>query len=465
MSKNWLRYLILALLVFITLFVGYKLRLNHYADVPFAGESRDEFSFAWLGLSLLQTGRPVATSGIEGYTHVWKYINVSNIFQSFANPNPFPIDTPWFDHPPLFGLVPGGYAYIKGVRQFADAQIGIIRRPMLWLGVINIFLIFILTSLVINKKVGLMAALIYATDPLVVISSRMVQAENLIVSFFLVSLIFYFLFYKVKKNYLFWLTISLAGAATLVKLSGISIALALVIITLILEEKNKFGKALLIVVGVFLIFLLFPLYGFAYNWPLFKTIFLTNSSRYFRDGLAGFYLIIAQTNITRSFFDGWIMFGWFSIFFLVSKIKKESKLWWIVVPVISYLFVYLIFGSEGYGWYKIPFYPFLMMSVAWIFNWALQNESLLVNLFSILIIGGTMLNKFIKPENIKNNFWLFRFSLLLIFSCVFLPNLPITKNIKILSNKIVTWIIFFFLIGLNLWINSKITIDLWYKIE
>jgi len=40
-----------------------------------------------------------------------------------------PINYPWFDHPPLMGLLTGGWAYLKGARIFEDTTTSIIRKP------------------------------------------------------------------------------------------------------------------------------------------------------------------------------------------------------------------------------------------------------------------------------------------------------------------------------------------------
>ena len=143
MNKFFQKNLIFIILTFLICTLGLFLRYKNYATVPIAGESRDEISFAWLGLSLLETGRPIATSGLNVYFHDWKYLNVSDVFHGFANPNPFPIDSNWFDHPPLFSLIPGLYSYTHHQNSFVDVSISAIRRPMLFLGAFSILLIII----------------------------------------------------------------------------------------------------------------------------------------------------------------------------------------------------------------------------------------------------------------------------------------------------------------------------------
>lgn len=465
MNKLSFKKIIFIIFSLLICFLGLFLRSKNYAAVPIPGESRDEISFSWLGLSLIETGRPIATSGLNPYSHNWKYINNSDIFHNFANPNPFPIDSPWFDHPPLFSLIPGAYAHFKGIDKFADTSISIVRRPMLFIGAFNILLIIILGTIIFNHKIGLIAGLIYATDPLIVVSSRMVQAENFLITIFLLAIISYYVYRRSKKYFYFWLAVSLSGLATLVKLSGISVGISLLVLNLILESKDKIKKSLVIILGTGLITLLFPLYGALYNWPLFKDVFFSNSSRYFRDGLAGFYSLITQTNITRTFIDGWVLLAWICIFFISSRLSKAKKLWFLIVPTFSYLFVYLIFGSEGYGWYKFPFYPFIFLAIAWVFNYFLKKNNSFFGLFSLLLSGGVLLNKFLPPEKLKDFIWTFRFGCFFIFALILLPYLKIPNFPQKKYSHFILWFFFALCLLINIWVNLQINVDAWYKIR
>lgn len=465
MSKFNLKNILFLLIVFFICFLGYFLRHQNYATVPMAGESRDEYSFAWLGLSLIERGQPIATSGLESYIHDWKYINVDNIFHNFANPNPFPVDSSWFDHPPLFSLIPGFYSYSQGVTNFADTSLSIIRRPMLYLGAFNILLIIIFGSLIFNRQIGLIAGLIYATDPLIVISSRMVQAENLLLTVLLLVIIFYYFFHKTQKYFYFWMAVSFSGLATLIKLSGISVGLSLLFLTQILESKDKIKKSLAIIIGTGLITLFFPLYGFFYNWKLFLNVFFVNSDRYFRDGLAGFYWLISKTNITRTFFDGWVLLAWFSVFFLSIKLSKFKKLWYLIIPLLAYLLIYLIFGSEGYGWYKFPFYPFLFLSLSWVINYFYKKENIIFSFFTLLLAGGVMINKFFPPEKLQNFMWPFRFSCLLLIISILLPQFNIPHFPQKRYSHFLIWLILTICLAINVWVNFQINLNTWYQIE
>src|SRR5512137_2234014 len=104
LKKEWL----IITLLFAIVLLGNALREFSYAQVPNPGETRDEYSFGWLGLSLIIDKYPIAWSGISAYkTSDLVRINVDHIFDSNPNQSLFPINKPWFDHPPGFGLFVG----------------------------------------------------------------------------------------------------------------------------------------------------------------------------------------------------------------------------------------------------------------------------------------------------------------------------------------------------------------------
>lgn len=63
--------------------LSYKLRELKYDVIPTRGQSFDEYSNSWVGLSLIRLGVPVGSSGLAGYDEdIRRYVNVDRVLQS-----------------------------------------------------------------------------------------------------------------------------------------------------------------------------------------------------------------------------------------------------------------------------------------------------------------------------------------------------------------------------------------------
>ncbi len=199
MIKKISRILIILTVFLLALF----LRKRQYSEIPIPGQSTDEYSYSWAGLSLIKTGMPVAISGIPGYQNKTdRYINIDRYMQ-FIPSDPHTINYPWMDHPPLLGLITGGFAYLKGAEVFADTLATFIRKPIVLISSLSVVLVMIYCWINFSFITSVFAGLAYATTPLVVLSGRMIQAENAIIPCLLLVMIFLSLYLKKKKDY--WL--------------------------------------------------------------------------------------------------------------------------------------------------------------------------------------------------------------------------------------------------------------------
>lgn len=460
------KLLVVALLLTAVIF-GNKFREYNYATVPFPGENADEYSFGWLGLSLIENHYPIAWSGIGGYkTTDFQKINVDKVFDIQPNRPAFPIDKPWFDHPPLMGLLVGGYAYLHGVRSFVDASVIVLRRPMLKIAILDIILVFILASQLFGKRIGVISALLYSLIPTIVISSRLALAENGYIPLFLASLIFAFEFFKRKKKSL-WLTASiLASISVLFKLSGISVPLALVFIALVFGGKDRWRQVLYPAIGAMLALGLFALYGAYFDWSTFVSVMSANANRFFGASSEIFYSVISNPKIvnTKNYTDGWITAGLISFFIVAfSGWAKDKNIKFLSIAFFSYLFVFLLFGSEPYGNYRFPFYPFIVISLSYVISklWDKPNIALMIMLALLPI--GTEIHRIIGVVGFQKLVPYFRLGVILALG-VF--------GIGLISNKKTVLIIqrlFLIAVGVLLvyWAVREIyfvNVDTWYFI-
>jgi len=466
--KNRLNFnrISVSLILFFVLVISYNLRNYSYSSVPLPGETDDEYSFGWLGISLIRDKYPIAWSGISGYkNHDYQRINVDNLFGISPNRPLFSIDKPWFDHPPLFGLLVGGYAYAKGIRNFEDASVAILRRPMVKLGVLSVLLVFFLGYELYGFWTGLLSAALCSVIPGIVITSRLALAENGYIPLVLCSLIFALLYIDKRKSFYWIISIFLSSVALLFKLSAIFLPISLILISVLYGKKDRFYMVKTTVLSVVVALGIFVIYGAYFDWNTFKSIFLSNSNRFYGAGAEIFRNAIMYSTITggKSLTDGWILLGWLAFFALsISSWKKDFGTTILTIVVLSYTAIFLIFGSEGYGWYRYPFYPFLIISAAKVFRDKIQSPNLLLFYSMMLLPVGTSLHRLVGIEGFQKYVSDFRLLTLVILS-IFSLDLMFNGNNKL---KFIQRFLILSLLVFAIWLSIKevyfYNIDKWY---
>ncbi len=364
-------------------FLGYNLRLYQFNFFPPPNDTYDELKGVFNGVSLIKTGVPRSWSWFEPYGD-FPVVHIRNA--------DYRIVEPWFEEPPLFGLVAGTYAISKGMDSLEKIDTGAMRWPMLKLATLNIFLLFVLIYLLRGGLEALLAALIFATVPTFVLGSRLPISENMITTAMLLSLIMLVISIKIKQSHPRWNTLFLVltgligASAVLMKTTGIFVPAALIILVFALKRF----KAGLIFLGCLIFALsIWFIYGYYYDWDLFvKMIFAQSGRELFTPStiinLFGVFRI-AETAMSP---DGWIIWGWISVvaYSLFSQ-KEDSALAKLILPVMigSYLVFFSIMSGHSKGWYRFPFYPLLSWAVAAFFIQIIKNPRFLLTFFFISI--------------------------------------------------------------------------------
>lgn len=461
MKRNkLLKILILISVLGISFWVRYK----NYDQVPLPGGSVDEYSYSWVGLSLIRQGYPVGISGIPGYTNkLPRYIN-PDMVMNMSVTGPRELNYPWFDHPPGLGLMTGGYGFIKGVTNFEDLSVRIIRRPMIILGTLSVFLVFWLAFVNFGFGVALVSGLIYGLQPLAVIGGRMVQGENGMIPFLLLSVIFVSLYIRKGKFFQLVLAAVFAGMAMLFKISGVA-GIISAILLIILSKKQSKPEDILVFLGISgSIASLFLIYGYFFDIKTFFDVLFSNASRFYGIGPEAIYRLVTQTRFVadKSIPDGWIFVGWVSV--LAALITKGKDRKWLVIPVLSYLTVYLFFGSLAYVWYTLPFVPFLAIASGYfIYNLVVKNK-LTGGFLWTIIPGGVAISALMTVEKFQKYATFWRFYLpLTILMLVLIEFLEIKKFSKL--GKLLIWLNLAMALGLGFWLVTGLDNSAWYKLN
>jgi 4-amino-4-deoxy-L-arabinose transferase-like glycosyltransferase len=462
-----IKKIFLIISIILVVLLAFSLRKKLYAQIPIPGQSTDEYSYSWVGLSLIQTGMPVGISGFPGYQNIErKYMNVDHYMEVIPS-DPLEINYPWMDHPPLLGLITGGYAYLSGARNFSETTSLLIRRPIIIIGTLSVLLAMIFCWINFGYLTGLIAGLIYATAPLVVLSSRMIQAENAIIPCILGCMISLSLFLKNKGDKWLFITGLIAGVATLFKLTGFTTYLLVAFVLLYRHKKinKKFMKDFGFFLAVSLpISFLFVVYGLAYGWENFKTILFSNYNRFYGIGPNLLLELIRNQRLTQHKFlpEVWVISGW--LVFIGSLIKRPKEIGdkLLMAAMMAYLIIYIFFGSQPYGWYTFPFWPLLIMILARFFAKNIESGKKIIPVFllSILILGANI-------DRLMNVFEFQKFASWWRFGVSGLILLAVVLAILKINSKLIQRIIFVILFGLMIYTNLKylnmIDINFWWN--
>jgi 4-amino-4-deoxy-L-arabinose transferase-like glycosyltransferase len=333
--------------------LGAIVRLHNYGLFPPDNWTSDEYAFAWSGMSLIQDHFPTSWSWLSPYQDspvvVWE-----------EKMTRYQLVSPWFDHPPLFGLIVGMTAILGGAKEFFDCTISIIRIPSLVFGIISITLIYILAKKLFNGSVALITSLIFATHPNLVLLSRLAVSENLLLLLVLIFLICCLEYQKTEnKKYFYWAAI-LGGITPLIKVTGLFIAAALFV--WLTYQKKILDSLIALLIGV-MGFSLYYLYGWIYDFELFKLLIQAQSERFLDFGVLR-YLAWPSLVLPNLFVeDAWWVISWFTLpIFLQSQLEK-FKINLIALPLLIYSLLLVCTGGQShfYAWYLIPFYPLLFL--------------------------------------------------------------------------------------------------------
>ena len=369
--KKTLVYLVL----FLILLLGFGARYHKYTVWPREGATYDEFAWTFLGLSLWEKGVPTSWSPHAAYKNRIEYSNPQGAR--------FTLVTPYLEHPPLFGLISGGFARLNGVTSFDEVNISKIRPLALLLGVFSIFTVYLLASLVYGSTTGLIASGLYAVIPTVAIGSRLVQNENFFIPFFLLSLYFGYKYVKYRLSHDLLATTIICALLPLAKVPWIAASVA---VGAMFVYSGKRKAALIVGLTTLIFFAGFILYGIRWNGEVFYNLWKLQLARYFMSFDSMFALFRDPIIADRTFVDGWIYFGWAAmILLLVKNIKKNIP---IVLGFLAYgaIFVFAIPSEPLHGWYRYPFYPFLAIALA-VFLKEYLNRGYFVTALFFIVTG------------------------------------------------------------------------------
>lgn len=372
------RQVILFIAVFIVLFV---LSSHEYNRFPYEVHGEEQ-AFAWAGLSLLKEGTPVSWSHFD-------YLEGSIVYSGPIGDEPHQIFVdlvkPWFDHPPTFSILAALVSYAKGLETQSVLPAIWVRLPNMVAFWLSLVFVFFLTKKLFGYWTGMLAMIIYGTVPTFVFAGRLAVPEGFF-SLFLVVMSFAWIKFKESKNLLWILLIGiLAGIAGTMKFTGFF--LLPIFIFLALQERSWKSLTIMILLQIpFILAIL--LYAKSINWEVFRLI--TQRQGFRPVGWTSLPFIFSTPGFNISpLYDGWVVLGLLSIFFLAFSRMKKVKM--IVLPAVYWLAVVVISsGQQDMNlWYRYPIFPFAAISLAIILQKIVKSPNFVTSFFVV----GTLLSQ------------------------------------------------------------------------
>ena len=381
----------LALIAIVLLAVG--LRLYQYDSVPLFRETFDEFKTGWIGWTLLAEGEPsgwsLNPSGPGTYQETWLDLT-------------FLIGKPKLHPPPLFPLMTGVASVLAGVDQMFDVSLPVIRLPAIACSVLVTILVYFLALRFYDRGIALVAALLHATIPNIVLAGRLAKEESLLAVLAVSAVLFVSIYLETgRKAWLYFSVIS-AGLAPLTKEIGFYIA---VVVFLLLARERKWhemARAIPVFTGCYLVY-------FAYCWwfagDALSVVGGLGSAAF--DGFGSVIKLFSTGRIVdRAFGSGWMI--WLTLALMASTVRKN---WSLVGPILSYV---LVLGLTlnvlpDYGWYRIPLYPFLCVAGAvFVVDMARRPDLFRAVIFTVLALMTSL--RYVGRDAFDSP-WVFRWAL------------------------------------------------------
>jgi hypothetical protein len=321
----------------------------------------DEFAWAWDGQSLIVQHSPSS----------WSYLVHPTLCPCIADPvngHLFPLEHPWLDEPPLFGLLVGGVAVTAGETAPAQVRPATIRVVPDVLSVITLLLGFVLARRLLGRAVAFAFALAFAFTPTMIAAGSLVEAEWLIAPTLLGAL----LLSGMRSRRACVGMLALCLLAPLTKETGVVVALSVAAV-LVTERRWRLAAASVAAAAAGL--LLFIGWAWLLDWTQFATVIHAQSVRHTSVGgsLVAFLLDLRAGYGNRLPFNDPVWFlglaGVLVALIAMAWGRRWGALRVVVIPVLatSALMAFTEPATGIYnGWYRLAIYPLVYIAAAWL---------------------------------------------------------------------------------------------------
>jgi hypothetical protein len=354
-AQRMARWAMVATLLVVSTGVG--LRAWQYDLEPEPLESYDEYFDLWKGWSLLEDG----TS--RGFS-AWPSAHLDEVEReafSFWGTD-LTVVSPCVESPPLMHLLVGTVAHLAGTQHYLDCRVAHGRLVSLGLSALTIWLLILVGRRLTPSGPGpWLGAMLYAATPSLVLQTRIVNEELVVLPLALATL-FFFLRWRQdgRRDRDLLVAAACAGVGVFAKVPAVTLVPGLAMLVVATGEPRAAARALAasLAIGGTLSF------GFAL-WQGPDALLRASAAEL---GGRGLFL-----NVYPPFFDvmqvnGWMIGRGWLLFFWVAAVATLYR--WpgphratLVVPAALYLTAIGVgLGNDALGWYPLPIIAYLVIA-------------------------------------------------------------------------------------------------------
>lgn len=359
--------------------LGVTLRANK-ADIFPADNNDDGLFYTWAGITFWENPFRLASHSIFEANNpalFWR-----SQYRDFVPWERFglKLTRPWFDHPPLGAAVIGLPAKLLDYGAFQQIPTLIVRLPALVASIFTLLFTYLLASKLFGKKTGTLSLLFLATIPYFVAAHRQAFLDNILTPVFLAALI------ALLNNQL-KLAAVLAFLCGWIKVPGFAVPFMFAF---------WLKRPLFFYTGIVSI-LAYLAYGFLSGKDAFLYILQQQGVR--GAFVRSFFDTITNPHFYGGFDDGWYVFGFALIFWMLTKYRQSKFKTYNWFMAMWLLVLFLVTGRMNNSpWYYYPLLPFLAINLGLYTNQALKANNLFLILpFWLLGLTGFDLLKIDVP--------------------------------------------------------------------
>ena len=378
-GESWLASRRVPLTLAAILVLAALLRFHDRGLAPLHNETADEYQHAWEGWSLLHTHAPVSWSFFHGFYPQSQVEGIHWFGHAYA------LVRPYFDHPPLFSLLVGLVTSASGASHFLECTLPVMRLVPIALSLVGLLLLHRLALMYgASARGALLAALVYAVLPILVLSHRLAKAENLLALLFMGAVMLAERHARTGRSRDAVLLGMLCGLSIWTKATGVAVVATAVVLLLSRRRFQGAAIALSTTAGFAGLYLA---YVGAYDFRIFMDIVAAQSTSKWASFEA--FLDLLQCRVVeRTFGRGWYL--WLLFAAGMAGFRK-GRVFLVPLAIYAGLIVLMSDFRSIYGWYRIPLYPFLCVAAGLYLDEMIEAADLLrVFPFAITAIASGM---------------------------------------------------------------------------